>query len=197
MRLTAHRFLRGAAPKDVVQVRLLQVRKRFLRAVVLEVEAGPERVEPFCQFYEKCGGCPWQTVPKKQQRHTLNAHVKRRLGGLVSDERLIHPMLTFDVLAWRSTTHECTSEMVALVLCVSSQPCPYRYSTLKLLMPPLGNMLLTLREQLRNGALKGTAKLTADRQGVSGTVALELKACSKKRVKASWTLCSKIRVSTV
>ena len=48
------------------------------------------------------------------------------------------------------------------------------------LAPPLGNMLLTLREQLRNGALKGTAKLTADRQGVSGTVALELKACSKK-----------------
>ena len=63
-------FFRGAAPKDVVQVRLLQVRKRFLRAVVLGVEAGPERVEPFCQFYEKCGGCPWQAVPKKLQGDT-------------------------------------------------------------------------------------------------------------------------------
>ena len=36
-------FFRGAAPKDVVQVRLLQVRKRFLRAVVLEVEAGSRK----------------------------------------------------------------------------------------------------------------------------------------------------------
>ena len=118
-------------------------------------------------------------MSKKLQRHTLNAHVRRRLRGLVSDERLIHPMLTFDTLAWRSTTRVHIEDGRVGFMSPRSHAI-VDIPHCAVLAPPLGNMISTLRKQLRNVALKGTAKLTADRQGVSGTVALDLKACSKK-----------------
>ncbi|MEO1229734.1 MAG: TRAM domain-containing protein [Myxococcota bacterium] len=51
-------FVRGAAPEERVRVRVVEDRRRFLRAEVEEVlRPGPTRVEPSCPVAARCGGC--------------------------------------------------------------------------------------------------------------------------------------------
>lgn len=62
-------FVRGAVPGDVVEVEVLEDRKRFARArLVTVIEASPDRVEPPCPHFGVCGGCAWQQVSVEVQR---------------------------------------------------------------------------------------------------------------------------------
>lgn len=54
-------FVPGALPGELVRARLVQKKKSFARALLLEVlEASPERVEPPCPWFGSCGGCVLQ-----------------------------------------------------------------------------------------------------------------------------------------
>ncbi len=54
-------FIQGAAPGEVVSARVVEVRKTFARAVVVDViEASPDRIAPPCPYFGACGGCQWQ-----------------------------------------------------------------------------------------------------------------------------------------
>lgn len=51
-------FVDGALPGEFVRVRLVQRQKKFGRAQLLSIlEASPDRVEPPCPLFGKCGGC--------------------------------------------------------------------------------------------------------------------------------------------
>jgi len=55
-------------PGDRVRVRVTRERKRFVEAEVEELlEASPERQEPRCPVFGRCGGCAWQHVAPELQ----------------------------------------------------------------------------------------------------------------------------------
>jgi 23S rRNA (uracil1939-C5)-methyltransferase len=72
-------FVPGALPGESVAVELVQQKKDFARARLLEVvRASSDRVEPPCQFVaEGCGGCDWQHIAPAAQR--------RLKAGVVAD----------------------------------------------------------------------------------------------------------------
>lgn len=61
-------FVESTVPGDVVKARTYQRRTSFEKARVIELlKPSPDRVEPFCQHFEACGGCKWQYLPYEQQ----------------------------------------------------------------------------------------------------------------------------------
>jgi len=68
-------FIPFAAPGDRLRVRTTEVRRRYLRASVIEVIApGPARVEPVCPVFGCCGGCSWQHL-----RYAAQLEAKERI----------------------------------------------------------------------------------------------------------------------
>ncbi len=54
-------FIAGVAPRERVEVELIQVNKRFCRARVRKIlSPGPSRTKPDCAHYGHCGGCALQ-----------------------------------------------------------------------------------------------------------------------------------------
>lgn len=54
-------FVPGTAPGDRVHAVVVEARRRFARARVVEqLASGPDRVAPRCPVFGTCGGCTWQ-----------------------------------------------------------------------------------------------------------------------------------------
>ena len=64
-------FVHGALPGEEVTCRRVKRHRSFDEAIVQEVvESSPDRVEPRCRFYERCGGCSLQHLSYDAQlRH--------------------------------------------------------------------------------------------------------------------------------
>lgn len=99
-------FVRGALPGERVAALVAEERKRFARALLVEVvEASADRRTPPCPLVEAgCGGCGWQHVDPAAQRR-LKADVVtdalRRLGRLEPPEITHGADLPRE--AWRTT----------------------------------------------------------------------------------------------
>jgi 23S rRNA (uracil1939-C5)-methyltransferase len=79
-------FVPGALPDERVRLQVVDDRKRWARAELLEVlEASPLRVEPGSEQLHDCGGCDLQHVTPAGQRELKTRVVREqleRLGGL-------------------------------------------------------------------------------------------------------------------
>ena len=89
-------FVHGALPGEEVVCRRIRRRGSFDEAVVQEVvEPSPDRVEPKCRFYQRCGGCSLQHMSYDAQlRHkerTLLAELSS--AGGVSPRRVMTPVV--------------------------------------------------------------------------------------------------------
>lgn len=92
-------FVPGTIPGERVRVRVVDDRKRWARAELVEVlEPSPDRVDPPCPYVPACGGCDLQHVaPDAQRRLKRRVVVEQleRLGGLadppVGDCRAVGP----------------------------------------------------------------------------------------------------------
>jgi 23S rRNA (uracil1939-C5)-methyltransferase len=61
-------FVPFCLPGERVRVRLVEEKKNFARAELLEVlEPSPERIAPRCKHFEECGGCHYQHMPYEAQ----------------------------------------------------------------------------------------------------------------------------------
>lgn len=81
-------FVAGVVPGDVVNVMLTRKRKNYSESKLLEiVEPSPDRVEPFCRYFGKCGGCKWQMLPYEKQLYYKQKQVSDQLAriGRVAD----------------------------------------------------------------------------------------------------------------
>jgi len=157
-------FLRGAAPGDRVRVRITQAKKRFLRAVRLELLAAGEGAEPFCPYFETCGGCPWMAIPRSVQRETLRAHVARALDVAVAglEATLGHGWRSTARVHWQDGAvgfHAYGSDAV-----VDVEACP-------VLSPEVARLYADLRGRALRG--RGTVRLTAAPGAEGGTVFVE------------------------
>lgn len=79
-------FVDGVLPGEVARVRIVDDRKRWARAALLEViQPSPDRVDPPCPYYGSCGGCHWQHAAYASQltyKRQIVVEQLRRLGHL-------------------------------------------------------------------------------------------------------------------
>jgi len=91
-------FVPGTAPGEIVKVKVLQVKKSFARAELVDiVKCGEARVFPRCGAYDVCGGCHFQHIDYRHQlkiKEELVAHSISRIGKISG--AVIHPVLGMD-----------------------------------------------------------------------------------------------------
>jgi 23S rRNA (uracil1939-C5)-methyltransferase len=79
-------FVRGGLPGDLLRVRITEARARFARGVIEAVEhASPDRREPPCPYFGRCGGCRLQHLAYPAQLAFKEKQVRdclERIGGL-------------------------------------------------------------------------------------------------------------------
>lgn len=79
-------FVAGALPGEVCDAQLLKVGKSALWARVSRLlEPSPDRVQPDCPHYPKCGGCQFRHMSYAAEREAKRVRVEdalRRIGGL-------------------------------------------------------------------------------------------------------------------
>lgn len=79
-------FVSFVAIGDEVEVEIVEIKKRFARAKLLNVlKASPDRVEPECQYFGLCGGCQYQHISYERQieiKHKQIVELFRRIGGI-------------------------------------------------------------------------------------------------------------------
>jgi 23S rRNA (uracil1939-C5)-methyltransferase len=83
-------FVKGGASDETVCCRLVEERKTWARAEILEItEPSPVRIEKTCPYYGKCGGCNLQHIEYEAQlkvKVNIIKEILRRIGGLVPPE---------------------------------------------------------------------------------------------------------------
>ena len=79
-------FVEGTLPGDVAEVEIKTVKKTYAQGRLLTIkESSPERVEPECQYFGKCGGCQLLHMSYEGQLRAKSKMVKdalERIGGL-------------------------------------------------------------------------------------------------------------------
>lgn len=61
-------FVPGMIPGDVIDVRVIKKKKRYMEGVALAmVSPSPDREKPSCRHFGVCGGCRWQHLPYERQ----------------------------------------------------------------------------------------------------------------------------------
>ncbi|OQY28318.1 MAG: hypothetical protein B6I38_09300 [Anaerolineaceae bacterium 4572_5.1] len=76
-------FIPYALPGEKVNIRLVEDKKRYARAELLEVlEPAPERISPKCPHFTKCGGCHYQHMPYPEQLKAKKATLHDQLTRL-------------------------------------------------------------------------------------------------------------------
>ncbi len=64
-------FVPYTSPGDRVRVRIVTAEKNYAQADLIEVLApSPQRVQPSCPVFGRCGGCQWQHLPYEVQWRT-------------------------------------------------------------------------------------------------------------------------------
>ncbi len=79
-------FIPFTAPGDVVKARVIREKKNFAEARVEEVlTLSPDRVEPLCEYFGRCGGCAYQHLNYERQlalKHRQVEQTLRRVGHI-------------------------------------------------------------------------------------------------------------------
>ena len=88
-------FVAGGLSGERVRYLRRKSRRKFDEAELLEVlERSPERVEPRCEAYQRCGGCSLQHVSIEQQRSIKSQVLKDSLEriGKVEPRQWLEPL---------------------------------------------------------------------------------------------------------
>ena len=76
-------FVPFGLPGETVRVRLVERKRSFARAEIVErLNDAPERVEPACPYFGRCGGCDWQHMAYTEQLRTKTALVAEQLARI-------------------------------------------------------------------------------------------------------------------
>ncbi len=77
-------FVPFTAPGDAVRVKVTRAQKKFSEASVASVlTPSPDRVEPQCEYFTRCGGCAYQHIDYARQltlKHQQVEQTLRRVG---------------------------------------------------------------------------------------------------------------------
>jgi tRNA/tmRNA/rRNA uracil-C5-methylase (TrmA/RlmC/RlmD family) len=61
-------FVPFTAPEDVVEIEIVERKKKFARGCVLKIiKPSVQRTQPLCRYYGQCGGCSYQHINYESQ----------------------------------------------------------------------------------------------------------------------------------
>ena len=156
-------FVHGALPGEEVVCRRVKRRRDFDEAVVQEVVApSPDRVEPRCRFYARCGGCSLQHLSREAQLR----HKERTLLAALATAGNVSPREVMPPLAGSPWRYRRKARLGVRhvpgrgVLAGFRERVPNRIADVadcEVLAEPLGPLLMPLRELL--GALQARARI--------------------------------------
>lgn len=88
-------FVPMLIPGDVVDLRVIRKRKKYLEGKVLRFrEYSPDRIEARCRHFGVCGGCKWQHLPYEMQLKYKEKQVRDNLTRIGKVELpVIHPII--------------------------------------------------------------------------------------------------------
>jgi 23S rRNA (uracil1939-C5)-methyltransferase len=91
-------FIEGALPKEKVRARVIQNKKKFLKAELLEIiDPSPDRAEPECPYYGYCGGCQYQHLDYEKELEWKEAQVRENLvRALRIETNIFKPIVALD-----------------------------------------------------------------------------------------------------
>lgn len=88
-------FVPGAVTGESVKVHIIKVEKRYCIAKIVSIEQpSPHRVQPFCEAYDRCGGCTLMHLDYDEQLRIKRRIVQdafEHLGGF--DDVEVQPVL--------------------------------------------------------------------------------------------------------
>ncbi len=83
-------FVPFSSPKDVVEIEIVERKKKFARGRLLKIiEPSPQRTEPLCRYYGRCGGCSYQHIDYEYQliiKQKQVAEAFSKIGGLLQPQ---------------------------------------------------------------------------------------------------------------
>ncbi len=93
-------FVEGAVPGDSVRVEITEQHRTYFVAKVTErVIASPDRIEPFCALFDRCGGCALQALDYPAQLLLKRKQVidlMQRIAHLPDAKKCVKPVLGMD-----------------------------------------------------------------------------------------------------
>ncbi len=156
-------FVPYVLPDEVVQVREVERKKKFIRGRVQEiVTPSPGRASPPCPHFTQCGGCHYQHIPYDAQPDFKAAILREtlsRLGRILWDGPIdIHPSppLRYRNRAQWKIRASGTQRAIGYFQAASTALCPV--NECPVLSPRLAQVLSVLREQLAAGALPSSLR---------------------------------------
>jgi len=88
-------FVPGVLPGERVRIRVVQRRRDYDRAILVDVlEASAHRVAPGCRYAGLCGGCDWLHIDYEEQlrlKAAIVAEALRRTGRIQREDPRIEP----------------------------------------------------------------------------------------------------------
>jgi 23S rRNA (uracil1939-C5)-methyltransferase len=88
-------FVHRTAPGDEAEIRIVERKRRWARGELLRLRtAGPDRREPPCPHYARCGGCTLEHLRYEAQlrwKGTLVREALRRIGGIAAEPPEVVP----------------------------------------------------------------------------------------------------------
>lgn len=103
-------FVNEVAPGDVVDVLVLRKKRGVMQGIPKTFhEMSPDRVEPFCEHFNSCGGCKWQHLSYEaqiQHKEIVVNDALRRIGKVEAEETL--PILGADPIRYYRNKMEYT-----------------------------------------------------------------------------------------
>ena len=157
-------FVHGALPGEDVVCRRVKRRRSHDEAVVEEVvEASPDRVEPRCRFYRRCGGCSLQHLSYDAQlRHKERALLETLSATGRVTPRQVMPPLAGSPWRYRRKARLGARYVVGRdeVLVGFRERAPARIADMtdcEVLSGPLGPLVMPLRDLL--SALEARARV--------------------------------------
>lgn len=77
-------FIKGGAPGDVVDIKVVGKDKKFLVGEIVNFhQKSSDRVDPFCEHFGTCGGCKWQHINYDAQLKFKQSHVAENMKKMV------------------------------------------------------------------------------------------------------------------
>ena len=94
-------FVKGVVPGDVVDILRTKKRSKYVEGRAIEIKSySKERVEPFCEHFNYCGGCDWQQMTYETQLQHKEDLVKNAILRLGKTE----PQAFLPIAACEDTT---------------------------------------------------------------------------------------------
>ncbi len=86
--------IKNTLPGQKVRARISRSRKDSAEAKLIEViEYAPYEQKPFCQHFNLCGGCSYQTIPYEKQHELKTKQVRKILDSVLTEDYEFLPIV--------------------------------------------------------------------------------------------------------